>query len=1817
MTLEQEAKVLVDKLQSTVASGGFELQQWASNKPLVISHLPAKLRSDSADITTIYQVLASQYDPIGFIVPYITRAKVVVQCLWSKKRDWDDPSLPEDLLQVWNEWESELPALQNIVLLRCYTSEEMDCGRNHRELHIFCDASEQAYGSVAYLQTENDAASPPPAFNISKCIALVPPFWETEVETYFNNFERDAVALQWPKDAWAVLLQCKPVDDQKEDVKNLIRSHSALFGDVPSRTTVLEHDIDVGNTSPIKQHAYRCPPQKRADEERAQASLTLNLAKCEFGKAVVTYLGKQIGHGEVRPLTAKVEAILSYPVPGTQRELRWFLGLIEVDASATGAGAVLLQDGTDDISHPISYFSVKFKQHQLNYSTTEKETLALLLALQHFEVYVCSSKDPKVIFTDHNPLVFLSRMYNHNQRLMRWALLVHEYNTEIRHNKDMRLDIRHVVQELQSVEGQICRPVSQPDCKGVDCPLLDNCIEEVLDSGTCCASCLQKGCTCEGYQYYDCINAGFKNGKVPEGDSYFVDYGSTECSCPEGGGRISCHFISCPDLPPNCIEMSEPPDGCMQCERVGCVHSGQKYEAGHSFHLDPCQVCHCPDKGGKLMCYPVPKCDPQKVHKPMLAVATDRPAARHESYPKRLDQQGHTESFSTAHHLTNGNLPLFKLPLLDIEEPEDYDYSPTDFPENYPQSFVLPTQTILSNQVVSVSHSSATTDQTSSLQSFDRQGKLELREQYGVHDHSVDNEEVTESPSGVDQTTVKPQGTNSWLLSRGLTGAPNVLLGVSNTQREPELQGYKSLGSVILPLNQELVNKKIPQYLHVNSESAINPQRSTETKAHQHNVSNSVTIRGSVGQTDLSLPLRVPEMGANQQRGTDLLKFPLYIPRNPESSVHSQAVTNDHKELWGAVFPSKEIFSKDALEVGKEEEVLTFRSVSGSEGNDVPYQIKSVAEEKNHKNLESVNLESSNEKASTEHGTPTPRWPEYTMPPMVHFTTTAITQSPVTAKLNDSQPSRRPEQKLFGFNHKDRNDADKGGRKKEEEEEKRSSVLFIKPDEGLGVSAENLLHDCCSDGQRWASENSHCNHLPLLDKDKYSLCSITQKQCCLGSVRESHCDAGVTSAKAGVTCEVDEKDSCADDSYQVCCSCCTLGLRVLSEGRGCEAHQHLVYPCGHIFLTCCEGNEDLSQNPLRTKQKPQPMALPRKVSDSKFPKEAFSITATDDTANTVQEEEVVQEEDVDECELYHGQLCQHMCTNIWGSYRCGCHQGYILQLDGHSCAPVSPEEDNRVKEVDSPALGPIKTSTTTTMATASPTTTTYTNIHFDPCADNSGCDQHCTVVAERPHCSCFPGFSLMTDGQMCQDVDECMTNTHSCRPSERCVNTVGSFVCELQVACPAGYQLRNALCEDVDECTLQTHDCGVGFMCENILGSFLCQPKHKCMSGFTQDSHGNCIDINECSSLTEPCSSGSHCINTVGSYMCQQKIVMCSHGYHTTPEGAKCVDIDECQMGSHRCGVGQICHNLPGSYRCECQTGYQYDARRKVCTDVNECWRYPGRLCGQTCENTPGSYHCSCTAGFTLTSDGKNCEDVNECHKNPCSQECANIYGSYQCYCRQGYHLKEDGHSCEDIDECSQSIGNLCAFQCVNVVGSYQCACPPHGYVMSTNGRTCRDIDECTTGTHNCSHQQTCYNLQGGFRCLSFSCPHNYRKVSNTRCERLSCPTNSLECQNSPVRITYYHLSFQTNIIIPAQIFRIGPSPAYAGDHVIISITRGNEEGYFSTRKLNSFTGAIYMQRKVHQPKDFLIDVEMKLLRQGKFTTYLAKIYIFITSSTM
>lgn len=65
------------------------------------------------------------------------------------------------------------------------------------------------------LMLLNQSMVSAPAFDISKRAALVM-FHESKVDRYFSAFERIAVALNWPKEFWSLLLQCKPVGKAQE-----------------------------------------------------------------------------------------------------------------------------------------------------------------------------------------------------------------------------------------------------------------------------------------------------------------------------------------------------------------------------------------------------------------------------------------------------------------------------------------------------------------------------------------------------------------------------------------------------------------------------------------------------------------------------------------------------------------------------------------------------------------------------------------------------------------------------------------------------------------------------------------------------------------------------------------------------------------------------------------------------------------------------------------------------------------------------------------------------------------------------------------------------------------------------------------------------------------------------------------------------------------------------------------------------------------------------------------------------------------------------------------------------------------------------------------------------------------------------------------------------------------------------------------------------------------------------------------------------------------------------------------------------------------
>lgn len=73
----------------------------------------------------------------GCIIFYTTRAMILVQHLWKKWRDWDDPELLEDLLTSWSAWEKELCGQEEISLCRCYSSSQMNHPSCRHEIDMF------------------------------------------------------------------------------------------------------------------------------------------------------------------------------------------------------------------------------------------------------------------------------------------------------------------------------------------------------------------------------------------------------------------------------------------------------------------------------------------------------------------------------------------------------------------------------------------------------------------------------------------------------------------------------------------------------------------------------------------------------------------------------------------------------------------------------------------------------------------------------------------------------------------------------------------------------------------------------------------------------------------------------------------------------------------------------------------------------------------------------------------------------------------------------------------------------------------------------------------------------------------------------------------------------------------------------------------------------------------------------------------------------------------------------------------------------------------------------------------------------------------------------------------------------------------------------------------------------------------------------------------------------------------------------------------------------------------------------------------------
>lgn len=218
----------------------------------------------------------------------------------------------------------------------------------------------------------------------------------------------------------------------------------------------------------------------------ASSNLKIQLDKCEFLKRDCEFLGHVITGNGIKPNPEKIKEVEKWNLPKSQKEIKQFLGLLgyyrkfikdysklaqpmtkylkkdkklnlndpqyvqafekckkilttdpiliypdfkkpfvlTTDASNFAVGAVLSQvhEGRD---HPVAFASRTLNKHEINYSTTEKEALAIMWAVEKFKPYLYGNSFTLV--TDHKPLTFIKNSTK-NLKILRWRLELENYD---------------------------------------------------------------------------------------------------------------------------------------------------------------------------------------------------------------------------------------------------------------------------------------------------------------------------------------------------------------------------------------------------------------------------------------------------------------------------------------------------------------------------------------------------------------------------------------------------------------------------------------------------------------------------------------------------------------------------------------------------------------------------------------------------------------------------------------------------------------------------------------------------------------------------------------------------------------------------------------------------------------------------------------------------------------------------------------------------------------------------------------------------------------------------------------------------------------------------------------------------------------------------------------------------------------------------------------------------------------------------------------------------------------------------------------------
>ena len=123
---------------------------------------------------------------------------------------------------------------------------------------------------------------------------------------------------------------------------------------------------------------------------------------------------------------------------------------IMCDASDYAMGAVIGQR-TKNIFKAIYYASKTFNETQENYSTTEKDMVAMVFSCEKFRPYIFGSH--VIIHTNHAAIRYLMAKKEAKPRLIKWVLLLQEFDLEIKYKKGSDNVIADHLSRLEIIAG--------------------------------------------------------------------------------------------------------------------------------------------------------------------------------------------------------------------------------------------------------------------------------------------------------------------------------------------------------------------------------------------------------------------------------------------------------------------------------------------------------------------------------------------------------------------------------------------------------------------------------------------------------------------------------------------------------------------------------------------------------------------------------------------------------------------------------------------------------------------------------------------------------------------------------------------------------------------------------------------------------------------------------------------------------------------------------------------------------------------------------------------------------------------------------------------------------------------------------------------------------------------------------------------------------------------------------------------------------------------------------------------------------------------